>query len=129
MDGFKVRVSGTIELRALDASNLRIDAEELAEGVLSSDLTIESASVEDATVTIEVDVSQSDVEVAISDIDEFDPTDFLDSATEHWDANTKNAEFEVEESPAGFDIVEGVTDRETAIAVYVALAAAGYDVI
>lgn len=129
MDGFKVTLTGTVVLRGLDASDLSIDSERLAEGNLSDELDVSYVSIESAVVDVEAFITLRDYEVAIENIDDFDAEDALAEYVHHWDNSVKGAEFEVTDGPTGFDEVEAAVGRETAIEVYATLARNGYDVI
>ncbi len=129
MDGFKVRISGTGTFRDINSiDDDHLDAPDIVEGFVYN-VSVGRATVEDITVTIEADLVADDIEVAISDIDGFDAESWLDEAIGHHDYSLYGVDFEVTDSPAGFEAVEQATDRDTAIQVYVALANAGFDVI
>jgi hypothetical protein len=83
------------------------------------------------TVTIEARASVSGIEVAASDMSDFDADTVLAEALNPYGGiDVSNATFEVESSPTGYDEVLGAVgyDTDTAIAVYAALAAAGFEV-
>lgn len=87
-------------------------------------------SIEDVGVNGEVEfsgrLSIDDLDVSPSDLVDFDAESVL---SDHGvDGDISNAEFEVTDSPTGFDTVAYAIDRDTAIAVYAALDSAGYTV-
>lgn len=79
------------------------------------------------TVVISGRISLDGVEVSAEDLEDFDAQDAFES--EGIDGDFSDAEFEVTDSPTGFEEVESaVGDRDTAITVYAALSRAGYEV-
>lgn len=127
---FKVTITGEVTVSGIELDDLgyTFDAEEAFRGALSGyDFSIDEASVARAQVDITASVRVEDVEVAVEDLEDFDADTALN---EHfgYEASAMLATFEVEEGPTGFSEVESVTDRDTAITVYAALARAGYEV-
>lgn len=126
---FTVSVTGKVRLEVSGTNG--IDASEL----LDEEVGYTSVEFEDAealvdTVTIEARARLDDHEVSASDLGEFDAEQALDEAIGSYNATVSDADFEVTDSPTGFDtVVEALGyDREQAIAVYAALDAAGLSV-
>lgn len=125
---FTVNVSGDFssEVDAEDVlSRYDVDSDMLN---LSGDVSIEDVNVS-GEVSIEGRLRIEGVEVAAADLNDFD----ADTAIEEyksWGSTLRvyGAEFEVTESPTGFDEVESAIGRDEAIAAYAALDAAGFEV-
>lgn len=73
--------------------------------------------------TIEVE----DFEVSAQDLEDFDAEGALED--EYGNLELTSSDFDITESPTGFERVEQATDRETAITVYAALASNGFEVV
>lgn len=125
---FTVTATGTVTLRGIDVSDLNVDAGDLFSDNTNGDISVDTAYIESASVDIRADVSLSDIEVAAADLINFDAEQAIEEALTHWDSSIMNADFEVTASPTGFEEVKDATDRDTAIAVYAALANAGFEV-
>lgn len=98
---------------------------------LSGDVSITGVSVS-GSITIEGHVSVEGVEVSAAALADYDAEEALSDYTQYGISSVEfsNAEFEVTDSPTGFDtVVEALGyERDAAIAVYAALDAAGHEV-
>lgn len=125
---FTVNVSGdfTAEVEADDLiSRYDVDSDMLN---LSGDVSLDDVNVS-GEVRIEGHLSIEGVEVSASDLADFD----ADAAIEEYKSygssiEVSGAEFEVTESPTGFEEVEFAIGRDEAIAAYAALDNAGFEV-
>lgn len=98
---------------------------------ISSQVELDDVQVS-GLVTIEASVRISDVEVEASDMASYDADAAIgEFVSPYGGVEVGNADFEVTDSPTGFDeVVEALGyDRDKAIKVYAALANAGHEVI
>lgn len=127
---FTVSITGTVEFRDIDASDAGIEADAVIAGEVGygSSVEFEDEHVTQGTVTIRARASLSGYEVMASDIGDFDAVEALESFIDSYSVSVEDAEFDIEESPTGFSEVEQAVGRSTAIEVYAALAASGFEV-
>ena len=124
---FTVDITGTVRMDL--STSIGIDADEaLADATYSSSVTYENAEVIDATITIEALARYEGYEVEASDLGDFDAESALAEGIDQYGVDVRSAEFEVTDSPSGFNEVENIVGREQAIEVYAALAQAGFEV-
>lgn len=128
---FTVNVSGTVKLRDLDASDAGIDADSVIENAVgyNPSLSFSYAEVYEATVTVEARAELTGIEVEAVDIEDFDAEQALTEGIDVYNVSVNNADFDIEESPTGFEEVEQRLGRSTAIEVYGILASNGYEVV
>lgn len=128
---FTVSVTGKVVFEGLEASASHLDADQIIEDADGSYGSVEysDAEVTEATVTVEARATASDIEVSAADLQDFDAEQALSEAISNYSASIRDAEFDITDSPTGFDVVnEVLSDREQTIAVYAALEAAGHSV-
>lgn len=126
---FTITASAQVELRDMDAGDMGIDADDAIQAEFGyTSVNIEDARVTGGTVTIEANVSQSDIEVEAANLAEFDAETYFESELSSYSATFTDGEFSIDEYPSGFAAVEEVIGRESAIEVYAALANGGYEV-
>lgn len=128
---FTVAVTGDVTFEANDSSVAdSIDADSILQEEVgySSDVQFEDAEVIDASITIRARARLEDYEVLVADLQGFDADMALSESIHSYNVEVRNADYEVTDSPEGFEVVVDATDRDTAIEVYVALNAAGLTV-
>lgn len=128
---FTIALTGDISTEC-EAENMGIDLDDPNEllDVSNSQVEFEDVRVS-GTVTIEASVRITDVEVAASDLANYDAdTAISEFVSPYGGTDVSNADFEVTDEPTGFDtVVEAVGyDRDIAIAVYAALDREGFEV-
>lgn len=128
---FTVRVFGKVEFADIDASDLGIDASEVIgnEVGYGSSVEFEDAEVKSGTVTVTAQATLHDIEVAAEDMGNYDAEAELDNAIDSYSYDLSRVDFEVTDSPTGFEAVEAELDRDSAISAYAALAKAGFEVV
>lgn len=128
---FTLDITGKVRLNDVDASGAEgIDAEEVFNSAVSDDgVEPLDAEVIEATVTVEASLIIRDVEVSAADLGEFDAEQAIDERFDSGTVNVITADYEITDSPSGFDQLVGVLGRDTAIEVYATLAASGFEVL
>lgn len=127
---FTISASAQVELRDMDAGDIDIDADDIFQAEFGyTNASFVNARVTGGTVTIEANVSQSDIEVEASNLSEFDAESYFENELSSYSATFTGGEFFIDEYPSGFAAVEDVIGRESAIEVYAALANGGYEVL
>jgi len=127
---FTVSLSGSVSVEA-EASDLGLDLDYSANEYfdISSTVSLSDAEVT-GTVNITARAEVEEVEVEVGDMSDYDADAALQEHVGPY-VNVEDADFEVTSGPTGFDVVVEALgyDRDEAIKVYVALAAAGHEVI
>lgn len=126
---FTVSLSGRAST-SVDLSEY-IDANDIASNAFGYGTDVEDAELEGldyVDVTIAATVTVTGVELSADAMDGADATQLLRDNIDSYDVEFTDVELEVEEGPTGFDEVESAIGRDDAIAAYVALANAGYEV-
>lgn len=126
--GMNFTVSVTADFHtSLDADDIisRYDVDSDMLGI-SSDVSLDVTDIS-GSVDIEGTLEATDVEVEAVDLTDFDAEEALSGYGTSFDLS--NVEFTITDSPTGFEAVEQALDRDTAIAVYAALANNGHEVV
>lgn len=128
MGSFTVAITADVRISDVDAEGSGISG---IEGMFTdsiytqpADLNIQSAEVYEAKVSIDASVTFT---VEVEDMTDFDATQATEEAF-GYEVEVINVEFEVESRPEGFDIIAGITDEDTAHAIFVALAVEGLSI-
>lgn len=127
---FTVTATGKVTLTAeQDGLPDGFDAETAARDELPTwtNIEVEDVEVIRASIEMEVSIRLPDIEVAAQDLDDFDAEQVLDEAISYHGPVT-DAEFEIDDSPTAFGLVEEAIGRDNAIEAYAVLARAGYEI-
>lgn len=130
--GMKFTVTATAKatVEDIDISDLALDAGDILDdaSVLGyGGIEVEDAEITGGSVTVEARVRIEDVEVSASDISDYDASAAFEEHVD-WNVSISDADFDIEDSPTGFDEVEQAVGRDIALSVYAALDAAGFEV-
>lgn len=126
---FTVVLTGNVET-TVDATDLGIDLDNPHELFdVGSRVEFENAHVS-GEVTLSASVRINEVEVGAEELADYDAdTAISEFVGPYGGVSVLNADFDIENSPTGFDVVEEATDRDMALNVYAALSRAGYDIV
>jgi len=126
---FSVTISGDVEF-SIEVADLFIDADEVVTSEVGYDtgLKFTDLNVTGGTATIEGRVSMSDVEVSAAELADFNGDERISDLLGYNGSVRLGCDVVIDESPSGFAVVESITGRKSAIEVYTALAAAGFDI-
>jgi hypothetical protein len=127
---FTVTLTGDISAE-VEAEDAGIDLDNANDFLdISSSVEVDDVSVS-GTITVTASVRISDEEVEAADMADYDADAAIsEHINSYGSVDVSNADFEVTDSPTGFDtVVEALGyDRDEAIKVYAALANAGLEV-